>query len=88
MAKRFKVPQPHKPFSSRRIEETKLKEERVFFDFRCLCQKGEKFVYSNQEIQYFLKLLSRLKDVSGHREVVEFVVILIHRVIMLSRDRL
>lgn len=47
------------------IKLTKLNDtERVSFNFKCLCSKVDKFIYQDQESQYFHKVLERLHDLS------------------------
>lgn len=61
---RFKIQKTQTVNTSGKIIPSKLNDpERVSFNFRRLCEKQQKFCYTNKETNYFVKLLERLRDV-------------------------
>ncbi len=61
---RFKIQKTQTVETSGKIIPSKLNDpERVSFNFRRLCEKQQKFCYTNKETNYFVTLLERLRDV-------------------------
>jgi hypothetical protein len=66
MGKKFKIPPTKVNFQSTKIKPTPLpSEQKISFNFCRLTHKYTKFVYSDRDPAYFLKLLERLQNISG-----------------------
>lgn len=72
MGKKFKVPKvKQKIVYSSIVKPTEVVSGRISFNFSRLCEKSGKFEYSNRNVNYFKKLIERLKSVSDlTREIV------------------
>ncbi|MEK7655613.1 MAG: hypothetical protein AAB386_02960 [Patescibacteria group bacterium] len=53
------------PRSSERVVSSPYTDKKVLFSFQRLQEKEQKFLFSNQEKEYFLKLIERMKSISG-----------------------
>lgn len=61
---RFKINKTKVGQQSSRINPSSIDDtERVSFNFRRLCEKEKKFCYTAREVNYFLKLLERLREI-------------------------
>lgn len=65
MGKKSKIKPTKLDISSTNIVRTEINDTEVSFNFKRLFQKNNKFRYDNRESRYFIKLLERLKNVSG-----------------------
>lgn len=65
MAKRFKIPKVNQNnIYSKIVKPTEVVSGKVSFNFCRLSEKPGKFEYNNRNVNYFKKLIERLKSVS------------------------